>query len=109
MIRAKITPTVLTENQTAPDGSEMPSGTVHLLIEWVDMLEGEQIVSVLFSEEFAVRPEKAGAAYVSRCEFENGNKRDGSFWVDRHGLRHFGMSADPGQLGMVSRDTSLCR
>ena len=95
-VRLKLTP------------SQKPDGTVHLKLEWVEVDEAERIVAVLASEEFAVSADRLGSvSYVSRAEFPEGDLRAGTFWLDAEGRRHFFVSAEPGEVGLLGAPVGM--
>lgn len=78
---------------------------LHLLLEWVEVDQCENIVCTLASEEFLVDQATLGTvSYVSRGEFPEGEMRKGTFWLDQSGLRHFYMSAQAGQLSLFGEE-----
>jgi hypothetical protein len=92
MIRGKLTPSV------------DAAGVVKILIEWVNVLDGETVAGPpLAVEEFQVGPARLGkVSYVTKAEFSEGTLRQGTFWLDEAGNRHFVIDADAGALDMVA-------
>ncbi len=87
MIRLRITP-------------HFEGDAVRFTLDWVEIGEGEQIVGVVATEEFALAAHREGCAYVTRGGFETGQMQPGTFWVDEKGSRHFVMNAEPGHVGL---------
>jgi len=78
-------------------------GMIRVVIEWVDV-ENERVVGEpKLHEEFRFSPERgaAGACYVSRAAWTQGEERGGTFWLDEHGKRHFILRAEAGEFDMT--------
>lgn len=91
MIRLKITP-------------RFTDAGVRLLLEWVDIAEGELIAGVVASEEFELKQAREGCAYVTRGSFEEGTFLPGTFWIDEAGRRHFVLDAEAGHVGLFGEN-----
>ncbi len=90
MIHCKVTP-------------KFTDSGIYLLLEWVELVN-EQIVRTVATEEFALAVNREGCSYITRCGFESGNVRPGTFWMDESGHRHFVMNAEPGVIGLIGQE-----
>lgn len=94
MIRAKITP------QFIDDG-------VKITVEWINVVEGEQIIGVVGVEEFTIAQKREGCGYVTRGGFDQGQMQPGTFWIDESGHRHFVMDAETGYVGLIGNSVFI--
>jgi hypothetical protein len=91
VIRAKITP-------------RFAEDSVTLVVEWVEILEGEQVGKTLVREEFSIARRREGCSYVTRGGFDEGRMQPGTFWIDEEGRRHFVVQAEAGVVGLIGKE-----
>jgi len=80
--------------------AELVDGLIRVTVGWVEVENGRPGAE-LFTETFAISPDRAGCSYFSRVVFDKGEVLPGTFWVDEAGNRHFVMAADPGLVGLI--------
>lgn len=117
MIRIQITPRILADDFLDTGNVLHEAGSLHLLVEAVEILDGEKVHKVHLIEEHFFPPDQIGsdltepsAAYVTRLRTDypwSLSQQGGTFWTDWDGNQHYMICAEPGDLNKAAKAAAI--